>query len=152
LDYKGQPQKFRGETGAQSAIVPCLDAVLGISHRDDPLRVYLAEMRQYTLPAHRSFLERIEAGPSVRSYIQHRAIREPALRDAYNACVAGVERFRGMHYEYAAAYIHKQSRKMAANPTDVGTGGTPFMAYLKKHREETSKHEINSVERNRNSA
>src|ERR1051325_1446258 len=23
LDYKGQPQKFRGETGAQSAIVPC---------------------------------------------------------------------------------------------------------------------------------
>ena len=36
--YGGQPQQFRGETGAQSAIVPSLDAMLGIGHKEDVLR------------------------------------------------------------------------------------------------------------------
>ena len=37
--YAQQPQQFRGETGAQSSIVPCLDAGLGIHHAPDPLTV-----------------------------------------------------------------------------------------------------------------
>jgi indoleamine 2,3-dioxygenase len=46
-----------------------------------------------------------------------------------------------MHLEYAGTYIHKQSQ--IKNPfgrggsTITGTGGTPFMTYLKKHRDET---------------
>ena len=39
------PQQLRGETGAQSTIVPVLDALLGVSHAPDPLREYLDEMR-----------------------------------------------------------------------------------------------------------
>ena len=35
--YAQKPQQFRGETGAQSSIVPCLDAGLGIHHAPDPL-------------------------------------------------------------------------------------------------------------------
>src|SRR5207249_7739903 len=35
--YGHQPQQFRGETGAQSAIVPSLDAMLGVRHKDDML-------------------------------------------------------------------------------------------------------------------
>ena len=31
-EYQGVGQKFRGETGAQSAIIPAMDAVLGIDH------------------------------------------------------------------------------------------------------------------------
>jgi len=30
--WSGQPQQLYGETGAQSAIVPALDAVLGVRH------------------------------------------------------------------------------------------------------------------------
>ena len=30
--YAGTGQTFRGETGAQSTIVPCLDAILGVEH------------------------------------------------------------------------------------------------------------------------
>src|SRR5258707_10608510 len=31
-EYAAQPQQFRGETGAQSSIIPSLDAGLGIQH------------------------------------------------------------------------------------------------------------------------
>ena len=44
-EYKGIGQKFRGETGAQRAIIPAMDAVLGIEHERDELREYLMEMR-----------------------------------------------------------------------------------------------------------
>src|SRR5437762_4715855 len=39
-EYGGRPQKFRGETGAQSSIIPVLDAALGLTHADDRLRSY----------------------------------------------------------------------------------------------------------------
>src|SRR5262249_22029956 len=34
-EYGDRPQTFYGETGAQSTIVPCLDAVLGVRHHKD---------------------------------------------------------------------------------------------------------------------
>lgn len=140
--YGSVPQKFRGETGAQSSIIPSLDAALGISHKDDPLRPYLMEMREYMPPAHRAFIEAIEQGPSIRQCVIERRQQQPALRDAYNACVHLIAQFRSTHLEYAGRYIHRQSQQDADNPTNVGTGGTPFMPYLKKHRDETVAHEI----------
>ena len=132
--------QLRGETGAQSSIIPSLDAALGIVHKDDPLRAYLLEMRDYMPPGHRSFIAAIEQGPSVREFVLRH--REPVLRDAYNACVKGVQNFRAKHLEYAGEYVHRQSQRTPANPTATGTGGTPFMPYLKKHRDETEAHLI----------
>jgi indoleamine 2,3-dioxygenase len=139
-EYAGKPQQFRGETGAQSSIVPALDAVLNVSHRDDPLRDYLMEMRDYMPPAHRAFIEHLEAGPSVRQFVLDK--NSTLLREAYNRCVALVEQFRALHLEYAARYIFKQAQTDAKNPTTVGTGGTPFMPYLKKHVDETAEHQL----------
>ena len=57
-----------------------------------------------------------------------------------------IRKFRAMHLEYAATYIHKQAQ--IKNPfgtggsTIRGTGGTPFMKYLKKHRDETQKQKV----------
>ncbi|MBS1709462.1 MAG: hypothetical protein JSS65_12180 [Armatimonadetes bacterium] len=134
--YGGKPQRFRGETGAQSGIVPALDAFLGVEHAQDVLRDYLMEMRRYMPPGHRRFVETIEAGASVREFVEGR----PELREAYDHCVAGVHRFRAKHLEYAATYIFKQAQTDSKNPHAVGTGGTPFMPYLKKHRDETEGH------------
>ena len=133
--YDGQPRQFRGETGAQSSIVPALDAVLGITHKSDLLSEYLQEMRDYMPPAHRDFIAGIK---SVREFV----LKHREFRDDYNACVSELEKFRAKHFEYAARYIHQQAQHDAANPTDVGTGGTPFMPYLGKHLSETSEHLI----------
>jgi indoleamine 2,3-dioxygenase len=138
--YGGKPQLFRGETGAQSTIIPALDAALGVSHRDDPLKAYLLEMRSYMPERHRAFLAALEQQPSVRDYLLDRHAAPSTLHDLYNACMTWVERFRALHLQYAATYIHQQAQKDPANPAHVGTGGTPFMLYLKKHRDETAEH------------
>lgn len=137
-EYGGKPQQFRGETGAQSGIVPALDAFLGVGHKQDVLRDYLMEMRRYMPPGHRAFVEALEAGPSVRQFV----LDHPGLMAAYDRCVEGVHRFRAKHLEYAATYIFKQAQTDSKNPHAVGTGGTPFMPYLKKHRDETGEHAI----------
>src|SRR5262249_46750059 len=106
--YGLEPQQFRGETGAQSAIVPSLDAMLGVWHKDDILGAYLMEMRTYMPPAHRAFIESLEARGSVRLFVQRSG--RARLIGLYNACIEGLERFRSLHLEYAAAYIFRQAQ------------------------------------------
>ena len=134
-EYQGVGQKFRGETGAQSAIIPAMDAVLGIDHERDELREYLMEMRMYMPPRHVAFIEAVEAGPSVRNFVT--IAKRASLTTAFNDCVELVANFRAMHLEYAGTYIHAQAQATPGNPSAVGTGGTPFMTYLRKHRDET---------------
>jgi len=135
-ETRGEPQAFRGQTGAQSSIVPAMDALLGVRHAQDPLRTYLDELHAYRPPAHRRFIDRLRAESRLREFVA--TADSPALREAYNACVVRLARFRARHLEYAASYIHRQARDSAGNDTEVGTGGTPFMTYLKKHRDETA--------------
>lgn len=134
--YQGVPQKFRGETGAQSSIMPTLDAALGIKHKADPLKLYLQEMRDYMPVAHRQFINTVEQGHSIRDFVlQHANIK--LLKEYYNECIKFIARFRQTHLTYAANYIQNQVQTSASNPTTTGTGGTPFMAYLKKHKDES---------------
>ncbi|MDX1902149.1 MAG: hypothetical protein SFW66_09155 [Gammaproteobacteria bacterium] len=146
LVYEGvdsTPQFFRGETGAQSTIIPSLDATLGITHENDELSIYLREMREYMPIEHRDFLGDLEKkGPIVRTCVQNQHEKYPALRELYNQCVSLMVRFRLTHLQYAATYIHQQSQQSSANSTIVGTGGTPFMKYLKKHEVESEKFKI----------
>jgi indoleamine 2,3-dioxygenase len=136
--YAGAGQNFRGETGAQSTIVPCLDAILGVDHAPDQLRTYLMEMRRYMPRKHVGLLEAFEAGPTAAGRIATLGAAAPAdLIAARDRCVETLRAFRALHLEYAATYINRQAADATGNPTDVGTGGTPFMKYLKKHRDET---------------
>ena len=137
------PQLLRGETGAQSTIVPVMDGLLGVAHAPDPLRAYLDEMRAYMPPGHRAFLAHVEAAGSVRSAVRELRAAHPELAEVYDDCLRWLEAFRTLHLEYAASYIHSQAGR-GANPSDVGTGGTPFMQYLAKHRDETAKHRVTS--------
>ena len=92
-------------------------------------------MRKYMPPEHQAFLDELEGAPSIRTYIQQQ--NNDDLKKVYNRCIELIAEFRTTHLKYAAQYIEKQNQTSEANSTAVGTGGTPFMAYLKKHRDET---------------
>jgi indoleamine 2,3-dioxygenase len=139
-DYHGKPQQFRGETGAQSSIIPSIDAVLGVEHANDYMRHYLNEMRDYMPPKHSAFIRAVEQGPSIRAFVKDRVHSDKALCEVYDECVHWVEVFRTKHLEYAKNYIFKQHQESGTNPHAVGTGGTPFVPYLEKHRDETAEH------------
>ena len=140
--FNNKPQFFRGETGAQSSIMPFLDGALGIYHTQDHLRHYLNEMRDYMPPEHRNAIEHVENISNAKALIHE----SKKLINEYNKCLEEIRIFRAQHLEFAATYIHKQSQ--IKNPfgrggsTITGTGGTPFMKYLKKHRDETQKQKI----------
>ena len=140
--FDNKPQFFRGETGAQSSIMPFLDGALGIYHTQDHLRHYLNEMRDYMPPEHRNAIEHVENISNAKALIHE----SKKLINEYNKCLEEIRIFRAQHLEFAATYIHKQSQ--IKNPfgrggsTITGTGGTPFMKYLKKHRDETQKQKI----------
>ncbi len=130
-----QAQAFRGQTGSQSSIVPSMDALLGIGHAADPLRAFLDQLHIYRPPSHRQFIDDVRDTSTLRAFVKNAGHK--GLTQAYNANVQAVADFRSRHLEYAASYINKQQKASAGNDTDVGTGGTPFMKYLKKHRDET---------------
>ena len=140
--FNNKPQFYRGETGAQSSIMPFLDGALDIYHTNDNLKHYLDEMRDYMPPRHRKMIEEVEKRSNAKKYINQSNV----LKGEYNHCLDEIHKFRAQHLEFAATYIHKQAQVNntfgTGGSTIKGTGGTPFMKYLKKHRDETDKQKI----------
>ena len=97
-------------------------------------------MREYMPSEHRKFIENLETTSTIKEFVD----QSRNLQDSYNACLEQIRAFRALHLEYASTYIHKQSKQKnpfgSGGSTIRGTGGTPFMSYLKKHRDETEKH------------
>lgn len=141
LVYEGcfddKPQLYRGETGAQSSIVPALDALLSVVHEKDELREYLDEMKSYMPPSHRELIKFIDDYSQVKTDIKN----NEELIALFDDCCQEISIFRSQHLQYAADYIHNQNTKNTLFGTGGskvrGTGGTPFMKYLRKHRDET---------------
>jgi indoleamine 2,3-dioxygenase len=113
---------FRGETGAQSSIMPTLVALMKIPHRPSMLTNHLADMRNYMPPEHRAVIESVEAMPS---------LREAADKHAFNAVLDAMAEFRSIHYGWAQEYINRWT------DDPRGTGGTPYMQWLQQLIEET---------------
>ncbi|MBX9859690.1 MAG: indoleamine 2,3-dioxygenase [Sphingomonas sp.] len=129
--FGGKPVALRGQTGSQSSIVPAIDAVLGVPHGSSALSAFLDEMHGYRPPRHRTFVEDLHA-----SRVREVAARSPALRDAYNACLARLAHFRTAHLRLAATYISAQAATSGGDG-ETGTGGTPFLTYLARHRDDS---------------
>ena len=93
-------------------------------------------------PKHNQYIKDLESKSITRNLIQESS----GLQRIYDDCLEEIRKFRSMHLEYAGTYIHQQSQ--LKNPfgrggsTITGTGATPFMKYLKKHRDERQKTKI----------
>lgn len=141
-EYAGKPQFFRGGSGAQSAIIPAIDDALGLVFNDNPFGRYMKSLRMYMPPQHRAFINLMRRRPAIRPFVQQHATTAPALAEAYNRCIDISVVFRQDHFAYAARYVHAQSQRDAANSTEIGTSGTPFMAFLRQHVGEVRAHRI----------
>jgi indoleamine 2,3-dioxygenase len=113
---------FRGETGAQSSIMPLLVAFMKIPHRPSMLTNHLIDMRNYMPAEHRALIATVEAMPSIRAM---------ASKQNYNAVLDAMAEFRSVHYGWAQEYINRRT------DDPRGTGGTPYMQWLKQLIDET---------------
>jgi indoleamine 2,3-dioxygenase len=128
--YEGvtqSPMSFRGETGAQSSIMPTLVAFMKIKHCQSVLTDHLADMRRFMPPAHRQLIADVEAMPCMRD------LADPL---AYDDVLEAMATFREVHYGWAQEYINRR----VEDPR--GTGGTPYMSWLKQLIDETRRHKI----------
>jgi indoleamine 2,3-dioxygenase len=113
---------FRGETGAQSSIMPLVVAFMKIPHRTSMLTNHLIDMRNYMPAEHRALIAAVEAMPSIRAMTS---------KQNYNAVLDAMAEFRSVHYEWAQEYINRRT------DDPRGTGGTPYMQWLKQLIDET---------------
>jgi indoleamine 2,3-dioxygenase len=123
--YEGVNQQaidFRGETGAQSSIVPVLVEFMKIPHQPSILTKHLEDMRRYMPKRHRLYIEQAAAMPS---------IKRTEYREPFNTILDNMIEFRKIHYGWANEYIHKHVK----DPR--GTGGTPYMQWLNQMITET---------------
>jgi indoleamine 2,3-dioxygenase len=134
------PQKFVGGSAAQSSLIQSLDAGLGIKHQQDKSQLFLHKMRSYMPPAHRKFIEALEASPSIRQFVLSHKHDYPVLCDFYNDCIRSLENFRQKHMQIAACYIAQYSHQNAR-----GTGGTNFTRFLQEVKQETADNLISGV-------
>ena len=95
-------------------------------------------------PQHVDFIVAFEHGPSVRHFILVNK-KFGSLVDAYNQCIDNLYVFRSVHLELAYRFV----RQFDERPDkDIrGTGGTPFMPYLRKHKIATQELKIDSNHR-----
>jgi indoleamine 2,3-dioxygenase len=144
-EWKGQPQKFRGETGAQSSIIMSIDAALNINFdKGNPFYEHLIDLRKYMPVPRQIFVETLEKNANVanvRDFVTKHQAEYPNLTTIYNACLEQNHRFRNIHLEFARNYINKQVEK-SSSPTNTGTGGTPFLEYLKQHCDDVLSHQV----------
>jgi indoleamine 2,3-dioxygenase len=128
-EYGGKPQSFRGQTAAQSSIIPALLAGLGIAHEQSALTHHLVIMRGYMPRPHREFITQMGKS-KLREIVQAQGSGS-ALADAYNEALRDMMGFRKLHFHYANVYI------FAKDKNAVGTGGTAFMDWLRQLIAET---------------
>lgn len=119
------PISFRGETGAQSSIMPLLTEFMKIPHQDNKLTRHLYDMRQYMPMKHRMMLDQVRAMPDVKLL---------ANAEKFDAVLELMACFREVHYHWAIKYIARRCNDQQ------GTGGTPFMRWLKFLIDETREH------------
>lgn len=119
----GKPMSFRGESGANDAMIPLLDSLLQVPMPPNPLTEILKDFRSYRPKPHRDFLA------AVRAEAEAVGVRQQSCKDTdtavlYLRLLDHVRSFRWRHWLFAREYIIRRT----SHPT--ATGGSPIIRWL----------------------
>ncbi|CAJ0609352.1 unnamed protein product [Cylicocyclus nassatus] len=114
--------KYGGGSAAQSSTIQLIDAFLKVEHTGAD-NDFLIQQREYMPREHRELLEWVETSTPVQKFTPRREEALEALRA-----------FRSKHLNLVAQYILSQIESPAST---TGTGGTPFVKFLKNCRSDT---------------
>ena len=127
---------YRSGSGAQDSAIPAFSLFLGIKHEPGSEEENtLNDFEAYMPAIHREFLKAIRRKASVRSYVLESGNAE--LIKSYYEAVSALASFRTEHIKLVTSYIVnvKQNQGEKLSEEDRGTGGTPFMQFLKNVRD-----------------
>jgi indoleamine 2,3-dioxygenase len=119
---------YKGASGAQSSIIPALDAILDIPHEMDELYQTLLSFQQYMPKNHVLF---IQALSQVHLQDIIAATHSQELTQAWEQAVEKLALFRFTHLELIQHYIYYPAKAQGLDPQKIaGTGGTSISDYL----------------------
>lgn len=143
--------KHDGGSAAQSSLYHLFDAGLGVKHLTGTLK----GMRDLMPRKHREFLSALEERASIRDYVMRKRAENSnkEIVKVYDDAVHALTTFRDAHIRMATKYIAKASKEPSRPGTPAnlqehaedtegreaarGTGGQPFLPFLKQSRDET---------------
>ena len=129
---------YRSGSGAQDSAIPAFSLFLGIKQEPGSEEEKTLKDFEVYMPAkHCKFLDTLRQEASVRSYVLNSGNAE--LIKSYYEAVGALASFRSEHIKLVTSYIInvKQNQGEKLSEEDRGTGGTPFMSFLKNIRDNT---------------
>ncbi len=126
---------YKGSSGAQSSIIPALDAALGVKHEMNGMFKTLQEFKSYMPTEHQILISVLSRG-KIHAVVQRSESTE--LFSAWEKAVKQITLFRGGHMGLVVNYLHSPAAKTGIKPDEiVGTGGTPITEYLGSRHQTT---------------
>ncbi|VDK74092.1 unnamed protein product [Dibothriocephalus latus] len=115
---------YLGASAAQSASLQTLDAFFGVKHGPE-VEEFLVRMRAFMIRPHRQFVEDLERHSTLRDYanpvdefffLKAAVSRSGSveLREAFNACISSLEKFRRDHVQivHSAEHLFGQGHQL----------------------------------------
>ena len=137
IEFQGVEHKpvrsYAGGSAAQSSLIQAFDLLMGITHPHGSGK-YLLAMRDHMPPAHKAFLEWMEAKENLSELISN----YPSAKAAYQELVDALLAFRNTHLKIVATFIAGPAKR--SGQSSEGTGGTDALSFLKEVRNDMKKH------------
>lgn len=124
---------YRGSSGAQSSILPALDAIFGIRHKIDDAYHHSLSLQQYMPREHRALIELLKTSV-IKESIETSGWKD--LKVAWQDVVSSIKNFRLAHFWLVVKYIFEPAKRRGiARQSIPGSGGTSIDNFLVGHIE-----------------
>ncbi|MDX1902339.1 MAG: hypothetical protein SFW66_10140 [Gammaproteobacteria bacterium] len=129
---------YRGPSGAESSIIPALDAFLSVEQEIDGMYKTLLNFQEYMPRKHQAFVGYLSTS-KVREVVETSDSVE--LKEAFENATRHVKAFRGTHLGIVHQYIMVPAKTIGIKSDEItGTGGAPIGEYLVERYQNTLHH------------